>query len=253
MSRSYILRFRHGSTRAGYNLILATLIKQTIMIKNFSEGKSKPQQTAKSHRFITALLMMCALLSLSIPAKAALTAEQVAQKAAAVISNAKGITANFSMSGNGRTVKGSVKSSGNKFSVSMPEVSTWYNGKALYTYNARIGETTVTTPTAQELLESNPLLYVKGASNSYTYKFSTVKRTGKYLVELTPRTQKGSLKKITFTINSSTYHPERIAVTTTGGSFTVDVTSLQTNATHTAATFEYPKTKYPKAEIIDLR
>jgi outer membrane lipoprotein-sorting protein len=200
------------------------------------------------------LIMTLAMLLLpSFSAVAALTAEQVAQKAAAVISDAKGISATFTIAGNGKTSKGSLKSAGQKFFVTLPYVSTWYNGKALYTYNPRIGETTVTTPTAQELLESNPLLYVKGGGSAYAYKFSPVKRNGKYMIDLTPRNSRGGVKKLTFTINSTTFKTERIIVTTAVGSATIDVTSFVTGNPAPASEFEYPKKKYPKAEIIDLR
>lgn len=184
---------------------------------------------------------------------AALTPEQVAQKAAAVISTAKSVSATFTLNGNGRKSNGSIKSSGSKFVVSLPEVTTWYNGKALYTYNPRIGETTVTTPTAAELMESNPLLYVKGGGTNYTYKFSPVKRNGKYVVDLFPVKGNSGIKKLTFTVNSTNFHTEKIVVTTSGGSMTIDVTSFKPGAEVASSEFEYPKAKYPKAEIIDLR
>lgn len=196
---------------------------------------------------------MIMAITTSFAVKGAVTAEQVAQKAASVISSTKGLTATFTISTNGKTAKGVVKSSGSKFSVIMPQMSSWYNGKTLYTYNPRTSETTVITPTAQELLESNPLLYVKGGAGGYTYKFSPVKRNGKYVIDLTPRSKRSALKKLTFTINSSNYHVERIAVTTSGMTTTVDVTSLKTGVVSPASDFEYPKAKYPKAEIVDLR
>ncbi len=185
--------------------------------------------------------------------KAALTPEQVAQKTASVISSAKTITATFTLSGNGRKSQGSIKSSGNKFNVALPEVSTWYDGKSLYTYNPRTAETTIITPTASELMESNPLLYVKGAGSNYTYKFSTVKRNGKYVVDLTPVKKNAGINKMTITVNSENFHPERIVVTTSGGVMTIDITSFKTGLAIPDADFNYPKAKYPKAEIVDLR
>lgn len=195
-------------------------------------------------------LLLCLF---SVEVKAALTPEQVAQKTAAVISSAKTISASFTLNGNGRKSQGSVKCAGNKFAVSLPEVSTWFDGKALYSYNPRISETTVTTPTASELMESNPLLYVKGAGSNYSYNFSTVKRNGKYVVDLFPTKGNSGIKKLTFTVNSTNFHTEKIVVTTSGGSMTIDVTSFKPGAAVSASEFEYPKTKYPKAEIIDLR
>lgn len=210
----------------------------------------------KAHIIWYRLFTIVALVSLSVPivfSQSALTPQQVAQKAAGVISNAKGLSASFTVKGNGRTASGTIKCAGNKFSVKMPDASVWYNGKNLYTYNPRVNETTVTTPSAQELIDSNPLLYVKGGGSNYKYSFSSVKRNGKYVVDLTPISNKTGIKKLTFTINSSNYHIERIMATTSSGSVTVDISSLQVGTVPAASEFEYPKSKYPKAEIIDLR
>lgn len=215
--------------------------------------ENKHNRWRSPEKVVGRVILLFAMLLCHSGAFAALTPETVAQKAAAVISNAKGMSATFTLTANGHSSKGSLQSSGNKFNVLMPEVSTWYNGKALYTYNPRTAETTVTTPTAQELLESNPLLYVKGGGSTYTYKFSTVKRQGKYVLDLIPKNIRSGVKKLTFTINSTTYHPERIVVTTSAGTTVVEVTSLKTGITVPATAFEYPKAKYPKAEIVDLR
>lgn len=224
-------------------------------MNTFNPLRPNAKPCRKGLQILTALATILMLFTSAAPAEAQskLTAEQVAQKAAAVISGAKGVTATFTVTSNGHTIKGSVKSAGNKFNVTLPDVITWYNGKALYTLNKRIGETTVTVPTAQELLESNPLLYVKGGSAAYTCRFSTVKRTGKYVVELVPKKQNTGLRKLTFTINSSSFHTERIVVATSSTTATVDVTSFKTGTAAPASDFEYPKAKYPKAEIIDLR
>ena len=200
----------------------------------------------------TLLLLFVAALNPSV-ASAAVTAEQVAQKAAAVVNNSKGITATFNLSAAGHNTSGTFRSSGKKYSVILPEVGSWYNGKDLYTYNPRTEETTVITPTAQELLESNPLLYVKGGAGNFTYSFSKTKMAGKYVVDLLPRNNKSGLKKLTFVVNASTFHPEKVTVVTDGGTSVLSVTSLKTDVESPASAFEYPKNQYPKAEVIDLR
>lgn len=184
---------------------------------------------------------------------ASLTPQQVAQRAASVINASKGLSAEFTMTAGGKSTKGTIKSLGSKFAVSMPQVSTWYNGKSLYTYNPRTSETTVITPTAQELAESNPLLYIKSGGAGFTYKFSTVKRQGKYIIDLLPKNNRSGIKKMTFTVNSSNFHVEKIAVDASSGSTMVTITSFKTGVSLPASDFEYPKSKYPKAEIVDLR
>ena len=222
-------------------------LKTKIMTKKFIHGYRGYKG------FIMAMVIAFVALFNAERAEAAMTAEQVAQKAAAVISNAKGISATFTIKVDGRGMKGVLKSNGSMFSVILPQVSTWYNGKSLYTYNPRTSETTVITPTAQELLESNPLLYVKGGAGGYSYSFSPVKRNGKYVVELVPRSKKSGVKKLTFTISATDFRTERIAVETASGLTTVDITSFKSGVSIPVSEFEYPKARYPKAEIIDLR
>ena len=200
----------------------------------------------------SAIVLVMTVLS-PLVSQAALTPEQVVQKAAAVVSGAQTIEASFTVTASGRSSKGAIKSAGQKFTVQLPEVKIWYNGKDLYTYNPRTSETTVTIPTAQELLESNPLLYVKGGAGGYAYSFSPVKRNGKYVVDLVPRSKKSGISKLTFTINATTFQTERIAVTVGGGLTTIDVTSFKTGSKLPASEFEYPRGSYPKAEIVDLR
>ncbi len=198
------------------------------------------------------IMLLLAFFLVSLPSQGALTASDVAKKTAALINGTNGVSATFSITANGKTVKGSVKTSGKKFFVSVPQMSTWYNGSSLYTYNPRINETTVTIPTAQELMESNPLLYVN-ASSAYRYSFSPVKRNGKYVVDIIPSNQKQGIKKLTITVSSTTFHPEKISVTTGSGTTVITVTSFRTGVSGQASEFENPKSRYPNAEIIDLR
>lgn len=183
-----------------------------------------------------------------------LSAPQVLEKAVATISGSKGIEANFKVFNSGYSGSGRIKSSGNKYNVTMPDVEVWYNGKDLYTYNKNTSETTVVTPTAEELSESNPLAYVTGAGKKYNVTYSTVKKTGMYVLELTPKTKGGEIKRITLTLRKSDYAPQKIVVEPTSGApVSADITSFKTGITANASEFEYPKAKYPKVEIVDLR
>lgn len=184
---------------------------------------------------------------------ATLTPQEVATKAASVVSDSKGLTASFDITSNGRTTSGTLKSAGVKFCVLLKEGSIWYNGKSLYTYNPRTSETTVTVPTKGELQEANPLMYVKNGISDYNITFSPVKRTGKYVLDLVPKKKHTGINKLTFTIDASNFRTEKIVLSLSGGITTVNIKSLQTGQTLPASEFEYPTTKYPKAEIVDLR
>ena len=182
-----------------------------------------------------------------------LTPSEVLSRTVTKISNAKGIEANFKIYNSGYSGGGTMKAMGSKFSVALPDVEIWYNGKDLYTYNKRTQETTIVEPTPEELAESNPLAYVTTASKNYVVKYSTVKKEGKYVLDLTPKT-KGEIKRITVTINKTSFSPEKIVVEPSNGNpITADISAFKTAQSLSASEFEYPKSKYPKVEIVDLR
>ena len=187
-------------------------------------------------------------------AQSNLTADKIIEKSAGIITASKGLSAQFKITANGQSGIGTVKSMGDKFMVTLPDVQVWYNGVGLYTYNSRTQETTVVTPSAEELMESNPLLYVKAYQKSFTPSFASEKKTGKYIINMLPKNKANDIKKLTFTINSTTFEPEKITAEFSGGNkMNIEITSFKKNASISASEFEYPQSKYPKAEIIDLR
>lgn len=202
---------------------------------------------------ISFLLFFILFSLFSLRAQSDQSALNILTKAVNAISNSKGVVANFTIYNSGYSGNGEIKTLGNKFKVSFPDVSVWYNGTDLYTYNSKTNETTLIHPTAEELAESNPLAYVTGASKNYNVSFSTVKKAGKEVLELTPKKKKG-IKRITLTLNKSNYYPEKIVVEPSSGSpVTAEIKTFNTMASISSAEFDYPKSKYPKVEIVDLR
>lgn len=204
---------------------------------------------------IFSLSLLISLLSVfGISAQTGMTAVQVLDRTVAKITNAKGCEAAFKVYNSGYSGSGSIVTSGNKFKVVMPDVQVWYNGKDLYTYNKKTSETTVVTPTAEELAQSNPLAYVTEAKNKYNVAYSTVKKEGRLVLELTPKGKGTEIKRITLTVKKSDYLPEKIVVEPVSGNpISADITGFKTSETARAADFEYPASKFSKIEMIDLR
>lgn len=201
--------------------------------------------------FFIATIVLCVTSAL---AQGGLTAQQVLTKAVAVMSNPKGVEARFTVGGPGYRGSGVILSLSPKYHVSLPEAEVWYNGKDLYTLNKNTDEATVVYPTAEELAESNPLAYVTSAATNYNVAFSTVKKPGKYVVELTPKKKASDVKRITLTLRQNDFVPEKIVIEPKSGNpITAEISSFKTGVTVKNTEFEYPKGKYPKVEIIDLR
>ena len=183
---------------------------------------------------------------------AELTPEQVAQKTSSLISNVKGLEVGFTILTKSVSSKGNIKSMGKKFAISLPEMKAWFNGSDLYTLNERTKETTVVKPSAEELLETNPLLYIR-AGGQYSYNFSPKTVSGKYSIELVPRNKKSEIKKLVFLINKQNFYPENITVSTGSGSISININTFQPNKTFPSSDFEYPATNLKNIEIVDLR
>ena len=200
------------------------------------------------------LFFLISFLSFLLPGFSQTTPDGILAKAVGVITQSKGVEARFSITNSGYSGSGVIKTSGSKFHVTLPEIEVWYNGKDLYTLNKNTEETTVVYPTLEELAESNPLAYVTGASKQYNVTYSTVKKKDRYVLELTPKKRGGDIKRITLTLRKTDYYPEKIVVEPVSGApVAADIKSFKTGIVSSSNEFEYPKSKFPKYELVDLR
>ena len=79
----------------------------------------------------------------------AMNATQIMDKAANGFKSAGGLSATYTLIGrNIAKQSGSIKVQGNKFAIQHPMLSTWYDGKTLWNYNADSNEVTISNPTA---------------------------------------------------------------------------------------------------------
>lgn len=196
-------------------------------------------------------LIVCAVLT-PLSAQGADTARQTLDKAVAKVKKAGGISLSFAISSSQGSANGTMKVQGNKFQVSTPASKVWYDGKTMWTYSPQSNETTLTTPTAAELGEINPMLYLN-AGNRFDVKYGKNSGNSKTLI-LTPKSRREGVKTVTLILNATTLFPQKILITpSSGGVATLSVSSLKTSQKFTASTFVYPKASYPKVKIIDLR
>ena len=109
-------------------------------------------------RLITAILL---ILAVSLNAAVPVTSpEEVIASAAKSFKNAKSVTAPYSMTMDGNTVKGEAVISGDKFRITTPGMSIWYDGRTQWTYSSSTGEVNVTEPTAEELQQILSLIHI---------------------------------------------------------------------------------------------
>lgn len=182
------------------------------------------------------------------------SAEAVLKRTSAAIKAAGGLSGSFTLTSGNQKLSGTIKSSGTKFSLVTNTNSTWYDGKTLWTHNANTNETTLTTPTQEEVAEANPLYIVNVYSNNFTASFAKTQSKGSKTIVLTPKSKKLGYKSVHVTIpDNSSFPSSLVVIPSSGQKLTITISQVKTGLKLPDTTFVYPKGKYPKAEIVDLR
>ncbi len=205
----------------------------------------------KKIKYILGLILM---LGVTFSLSAAETADGLLKKAAAGINGSTGLTASFTLDYGSQKVTGTMKSAGKKFALQTSSTSTWYDGKSMWTYNAKNAETTLMNPTAQEVAEANPLTIVNSYSTNFTAAFAKGQTKGSKTIVLTPKSKQLGYKSVHVTIPDGSVYPSKLVIVPTSGQkVTVSITQVKSGQKLPETTFVYPKSKYPKVEIVDLR
>lgn len=201
---------------------------------------------------ISAFILM---LATAIAASWAISADEALKNASEALTSGNGVTATFSLaSDGGAVVKGSFTMAGKKFAIVTPEYASWYNGVDLWSFSDQTGETTLSTPSQEELLEINPFEIISHYSQAYTAK-NVKAPEGKVGVELKPKGKNASVKKAVITLSESTWLPSSIVIDfASSSSVSVSVISIAKPASPIGlSVFEYPLMLYQGVEVIDLR
>lgn len=184
------------------------------------------------------------------------SAQQVLANASDRLRQAGGIVTQYQVSGaSGKgVVAGTLKVSGQKFAIIDNLVSTWYDGSSQWNYNHNSGECTVSTPTMEEISQINPYALLTGYKTLYKASLAKSKLSGTYAVKLTPVSKQNPVSAAVLYIRAADWQPVRLDLADRQkNTVTVIITSIKTNQKLTSGDFTFPKNKYPKAEIIDLR
>lgn len=214
----------------------------------------KIKEKIEMEKILRYILGLVVILGFSVSANGAETADGMLKKAASGVNGSSGLTASFTLDYGSQKVSGTIKASGRKFALQTSSSSTWYDGKTMWTYNVRNAETTLMTPTAQEVTEVNPLSIVNTYSANFTAAFAKTQSKGSKTIVLTPKSKKLGYKSVHITIPDGSVFPSKLVIIPSSGQrVTVTISQVKKDVKLPDATFVYPKSKYPKVEIVDLR
>lgn len=197
-------------------------------------------------RFLTVLVLMCT----AILCRAASPGD-VVDRMATVVNGSPSVTVDFVIvDGAGNDLPSTLIVSKDKFRLSSQGIETWYDGKTQWTYFSEPGQLTLTEPTAEELLENNPLAILGSWKKLYTA--TSTGRPDEVSLDALQRT--AAVKNVRLTADASTSMPQKMLITFSNGQqATVLVKNIRKGKAVPASTFVYDSKRFPAKETVDLR
>lgn len=198
-------------------------------------------------------LSTLATIILALSSMAADTAMETLEKATAKFKSAPSISAAYTINTPEGKVSGRVSFAGDKFTMTSPEILTWYDGTTQWTYSKANNEVTVTTPTAEELGQINPFTVINTFRNAYTAK-NVSAPTGFTKIELTAKNPKSEIANAIVTLNGKTMMPTQINLTTRDKKqISILLSSVTTGQKYNIKAFQFYAPNYPGVQVVDLR
>ena len=178
------------------------------------------------------------------------SAKSVLDKAAASVTVASGVKANFRMNTTTGNTSGTIAIKGKKFYATTPQAKIWFDGKTQWTYLKNNDEVNVSNPTEAQLQAINPYNFINLYKNGYTYTMNTAGTN--YVIHLTSNSADRKIKELFITVNKKSYKPMQVKMLQGKKWTTFDITSIKKEKIADSQ-FRFNSKDFPKAEIIDLR
>lgn len=193
---------------------------------------------------VWALLLGC-IVSLS----AGETAGSLLGKMATRLEAHRSTVAQYAITADGHTQRGTLTISGNRFVLNSPDASAWFDGKTQWTYSPRIGEVNITEPSLQEQAQVNPFAIIKSFRRNYAPSFMGGK------IKLTSKSKGNEIQAVLIGVNRKTLLPTDIMLTMKSGQkVKINIHSIKDGGSLNPGKFKLnPKTLPRGVEIVDLR
>ena len=107
---------------------------------------------------------------------------------------------------------GAITMCGDKFLLTMFGIEAAYDGKTMYMYSGDTDELTLTNPTEQELLETNPFLYAKALVNVCNITERASSDGKQTIVTLTPKDQSIGINRFVLRVRTADLMPLEVEI-----------------------------------------
>ncbi len=195
-------------------------------------------------------LWMLALLPFCISAQTDTKAAGILDNVLEDLSKSSGIRADFVGSETGFLLL-----KGEKFYLNNGNIQSWYDGKTQWSYVADTEEVNISHPTPEELQGINPYLILMRYKTdfNYTYKGSLTRNgvKGHEIILTSKHTEHSEIIRV---FVSSAYQPLAMRMEQNGKVLSeINVTSYKTNQKLEDGMFQFNRSLFPNAEVIDMR
>ena len=102
---------------------------------------------------------------------------------------------------------GKITMHGRCFQISMFNIDAAFDGKTMYMYSADTDELTLTNPTEQELVETNPFLYARALVDVCNTTERATNDGKETIITLTPKDQSAGINRFTLRVRNSDLVP----------------------------------------------
>ena len=198
-------------------------------------------------------LLTTILLSVACLVAGAETAADVLAKVKSAVASAPSIEAKFTINGADGTIGGTATIAGERYFMTTPVLTVWYDGRTQWTYLKNTDEVSITEPEVEELLTSNPFAILTTAADSYSLK-NLPSAGGRKRVQLKPLSAASPVESIVLTIDGTTSMPSAIKVGfDDGNTIDLNISKIERGQAKPISTFRYNAARWPAKEVIDLR
>lgn len=202
-------------------------------------------------RKITTIILF-SLISVAVFA-AGNQAESLLGKVKAAMAAKPSVDLAFTINGGSGPVQGSATMSADKYFMTTPALTVWYDGHTQWTFLKSSGEVSITEPSIDELMASNPFSILSSPAEYYTVK-ALSDSGGRKRVELTPKQNMSGVSKILLMINPATSLPTAISINFDDGrKAEVVIDNIVGGQARPLSLFRYDARRFPATEVIDLR
>lgn len=205
-------------------------------------------------------ILAAIMLSMPILAQKDAEAKKVLDATANKLMALKGVQANFQITNFvGKVEQGSSSGvmciDGKKYKIESPQWYSWFDGKTLWTYLPDNDEVNVTTPKKAEQQAANPYSFIALYRSGYNYTLTKTTMNGAQVYEILLTAQSTSADIQEARVNISTdYLPMSVRIRQGKNNWTrIRISNIVGKQKFGKDAFKFNKSKYPTAEVIDLR